>query len=143
MILTFFLLVYVWIAFCVSKRPVFPQFIYFFNFLLRPVFLFDFVYQCTVHTSKISGGQCAPVDPMHCSWDLQTFFLFFFRKFFIKNRSHGTIHTFKNDFATIFSVFSKISGIQTNLQQLQYGVNVYTLTHKYDIKQSYIYIHTF
>ena len=36
--------------------------------------------------------------------------------FFIKNRSYGTIHTFKNYFATMFSVFnfSKISSIQTD-----------------------------
>ena len=31
-----------------------------------------------------------------------------------KNGSHSTIHTFKNYFATVFSVFSKISGIQTD-----------------------------
>ena len=30
----------------------------------------------------------------------------------IKNGSHGTIHTFKNYFATVFLVFSKISCIQ-------------------------------
>ena len=37
----------------------------------------------------------------------------FFNNFFIKNRSHGTIHTFKNDFTTVFLVFnfSKISFI--------------------------------
>ena len=29
-----------------------------------------------------------------------------FSNFFIKNRSHGSIHTFKNYFATVFSVFS-------------------------------------
>ena len=39
--------------------------------------------------------------------------LFFFNKTLIKNGSHGTIHTFKNYFATVFSVFSKISSIQT------------------------------
>ena len=38
----------------------------------------------------------------------------FFNKTFIKNGSHGTIHTFKNYFATVFLVFSKISGIQTH-----------------------------
>ena len=32
----------------------------------------------------------------------------------IKNRSHDTIHTFKNYFITVFSVFSKISCIQSN-----------------------------
>ena len=30
----------------------------------------------------------------------------FFNYFFIKNGSHGTIHIFKNYFATVFSVFS-------------------------------------
>ena len=29
-----------------------------------------------------------------------------FSKIFFKNGSHDTIHTFKNDFATVFSVFS-------------------------------------
>ena len=39
-----------------------------------------------------------------------------FSNFFIKNGSHSTIHTFKNYFATVFSVFSfsKISSIQTD-----------------------------
>ena len=39
-----------------------------------------------------------------------------FSNFFIKNRSHGTIHIFKSYFTTVFSVFSfnKISSIQTN-----------------------------
>ena len=40
-------------------------FLFFFFFLERPAFLFDFVCQCTVHSSKISGGQCTPVGPMH------------------------------------------------------------------------------
>ena len=37
-----------------------------------------------------------------------------FRKKNIKNGSHNTIHTFKNYFATVFSIFSKISCIQTD-----------------------------
>ena len=41
---------------------------------------------------------------------LQKFF-FFFTKTFIKNRFHGTIYTFKNCFAIVFSIFSKISDI--------------------------------
>ena len=35
----------------------------------------------------------------------------FFSNFFITNESHGTIHTFKNYFTTVFLVFSKISSI--------------------------------
>ena len=47
-----------------------------------------------------------PVGPMHCSRNSQTSF---FNKTFIKNGSHGIIHTFKNYFAIMFSVFNKIS----------------------------------
>ena len=51
------------------------------------------------------------VGLMHCLRDLQTSF---FNKTFIKNWSHGTIHIFKNYLVTMFSVFSKISDIQTH-----------------------------
>ena len=77
-------------------------------FFCLPLFLtFQHVYctlfinSCTVH-NKISGG-------MHTSGshllftDPQTSL---FSNFFIKNGSHDTIHTFKNYFATVFSVFS-------------------------------------
>ena len=41
---------------------------------------------------------------------------FFFSKTFIKNGSHGIIHTFKNYFAIVFSIFSfsKINSIHTD-----------------------------
>ena len=55
------------------------------------------------------------VGPVHCSRDLQ---ISLFINFFIKNGSHGSIHTFKNYFTTVFSVFSKISSIQTDLSPL-------------------------
>ena len=42
---------------------------------------------------------------MHCSSTVHVFKN-------IKNGSHDTIHTFKNYFATVFSVFSKINCIQ-------------------------------
>ena len=38
----------------------------------------------------------------HCSWDPQSLY----SEKNNKNGSHGTIHTFKNYFATVFSVFS-------------------------------------
>ena len=46
-------------------------------------------------------------------WNPQTSI---FSNFFIKNKSYGTIYTFKNYFTTVFSVFnfSKISSIQIN-----------------------------
>ena len=37
-----------------------------------------------------------------------------FSNFFIKNGSHNIIYTFKNYFATVFSVSAKISSIQTH-----------------------------
>ena len=48
----------------------------------------------------------SPVNSVsvHCLCDPQTSL---FSNFFIKNGSHGTIHTFKNYFATVFSVFNK------------------------------------
>ena len=73
---------------------------------------------------------------VHCSWTVAALFDFstpfntsvgpvnsardsqisFFINFFTKNGSYGTIHTFLNYFATVFSVFNfnKISFIQTN-----------------------------
>ena len=46
---------------------------------------------------------CVCQWPIHCSPNSQTSFL---NKIFIKNGSHGTVHTFKNYFAIVFSVFS-------------------------------------
>ena len=61
-------------------------------------------------------------DNMHCSLGPMNSHALFtgptstlFRKKKFKNRSHGTIYTFKNYFVTVFSVFSKISGIQMDL----------------------------
>ena len=42
-----------------------------------------------------------------------------FNNFFIKNGFHGTIYTFKNYFATVFSVSAKISSIQTDPEHYQ------------------------
>ena len=67
---------------------------------------FQFLNTCTKQSFYVT-----PVGPMHCLWDPQTSF---FSNFFIKNWSHSTIHTFKNYFAIMFSVFNKISGIQTD-----------------------------
>ena len=71
-------------CFCISR---------FFFFLMRSTF------------------QCFSMGSMHSLWNSQTSF---FNKTFIKNGSHDTIHTFKNYFVTVFSVFSKISSIQTD-----------------------------
>ena len=55
------------------------------------------------------------MGPVHCLQDPQ---ISFFSNFFIKNESRGTIHLFKNYFATVFSVFNKISYIQMDIAQL-------------------------
>ena len=62
-------------------------------------------------------------DNGYCSWTVAATFdyfnpqISFFSNFFIKNWSHGTVYTFKNYFAIVFSFFnfSKISYIQTDL----------------------------
>ena len=57
------------------------------------------------HVSMLSSGSCALfMGPTNL----------FFQQTFIKNEFQGTIHTFKNYFTTVFLVFSKISGIQTD-----------------------------
>ena len=60
--------------------------------------LFFFSFQAV--TFDYSPANSASV---HCSWVPQTSL---FSNFFIKNRFHDTIHTFKNYFTTMFSVFS-------------------------------------
>ena len=51
----------------------------------------------------IGFAMARSVGPMYCSRDPQ---ISLFSNFFIKNESHDTIHTFKNYFTIIFSVFS-------------------------------------
>ena len=47
--------------------------------------------------------QCFLMNSVYYLWNPQTSF---FNKIFIKNRSYGTIHTFKNYFTIMFSVFN-------------------------------------
>ena len=59
---------------------------------------------------------------------------FFFNKTFIKNWFHCTFHIFKNCFTTVFSVFNKISNIQTHPKSLIIKIcynctNIYFLHH--------------
>ena len=87
-----------------------------FSFLF---FLIFFIYTCfsfqetnyTVH-ALFTNGSCT----IYTLFTRPTTTLF---KKKIKNGFHGTIHTFKNYFATIFSVFSKISYIQMDTQSSQ------------------------
>ena len=50
---------------------------------------------------------------MHCLCTIHETYNHFIQKK-IKNESYDTIHTFKIYFTTVFSVFSKISCIQTD-----------------------------
>ena len=65
------------------------------------VSMFSLLFFFLVAIMDFSSMNSAPV---HCSRDLKNSL---FSNFFIKNRSHGTIYTFKNYFAIVFSVFSK------------------------------------
>ena len=51
----------------------------------------------------LKSGICGSMNSawVHCLWVLQ---IPLFSHFFIKNRSHDTIHIFKNYFPTVFSV---------------------------------------
>ena len=88
----------------------------------RPAFHFIFFLKCVFSFLWL---YVTPVDPMHCLRDPQTSF---FSNFFIKNGSHGIIHTFKNYFAIIFSVFSKINGIQTD-PKCAFGIDKRKITY--------------
>ena len=89
-------------------------------------FVFCFFFFFFFIVARISG------DKFHCSWtiaiykfDFSTLFITLvgpvhysrdsqislFSNFFIKNGFYSTIHTFKNYFVTVFSVFSKKSYI--------------------------------
>ena len=95
-------------AFCVF---LFFFLFFFFPFLMHAfLFLGDKVHcSCTVH-----------ILFTHCSRDSQPLYL---EKKYIKNESHSTIHTFKNYFATVFSISNQITiATHPNLQQ------VYVLT---------------
>ena len=82
-----------WLSMCLDCAFARPRF-----FFLR--FLFFFFFQASV------------VDQVFCEQCFRTLFtdpqITFFNNFFIKNRFHNTIYTFKNYFATVFlvSVFS-------------------------------------
>ena len=75
-----------------------------------PLFFFSFFLVSRIFWLLVSV-QCTPVY-------YSATFLATFQQLFIKNGSHGTIHTFKIYFATVFSLFSKINCIQRTLSML-------------------------
>ena len=62
-----------------------------------------FAFSLLFFLAAIFDFSAIPVGPMHYLQDPQTSL---FNNFFIKNSPYGTIHTFKNYFVTMFSVFS-------------------------------------
>ena len=83
---TIIVIVLVWIA-LISAASAFPQFFFFF-FSFQPQWLT----RSSVNSAFVYCSQIPPTP--------------LFINFFIKIESHSTIHTFKNYFATIFSVFN-------------------------------------
>ena len=74
---------------------------FFFFFLTR--FHLEYCGYCSMNSNRNCWLSAVNSAHMHC---LRTHKFHFFINFFIKNGSHSTIHTFKNYFATVFSVFS-------------------------------------
>ena len=72
------------------------------------VFLFFFFNNFFMHTFQLLG------DRVYCSCIIHGAHNHFIQKKNFKNEFHDTIHTFKNYFITVFSVFNKISCIQTD-----------------------------
>ena len=75
------------------------------RFSLSFFFLLFFGLAC--NSWLVNCEQCT----VHYSWVLQ---IILFSNFFIKNTFHNIIYTFKNYFATVFSISAKISLIQTD-----------------------------
>ena len=97
-------IVYVWIYWthvCVSQAA-FLFLLFFFFFMHFGVMRLLFMY-CSLNSNYkywlFCSKQCISVLFMDPQIPL-------FSNFFIKNGSHSTIHTFKNYFATVFSVFN-------------------------------------
>ena len=89
---------------CVLKFSVF-LFLFFFFFWFSRVSRSN---AATIHALFMNSSRICWL--FHCEQCTRALFIdpqiSLFSNFFIKNGSHGTIHTFKNYFATMFSVFN-------------------------------------
>ena len=97
-------LVYVWIHICVLNPCLCFAFLFFFFFFFTHFGETQLLFMyCSLNSNckcwLFCSKQCISVLFMDSQIPL-------FSNFFIKNGSHGTIYTFKNYFATVFSVFS-------------------------------------
>ena len=95
-----------------------------FTFVFSFLFFFFFV---IIHVQQLLGDYALFI---HYSLLFVQLFItvcaiFIRKKIYIKNRSHDTIHTFKNYFAKVFSVSAKISCIQTDPKYQNTNINRY------------------
>ena len=88
---------------------------------LRLLFFFFFFFHFTCFDERQGTIFTVAILFIHCNNIIHETHSHFIKKKNIKKGSHGTIHTFKNYFATVFSIFSfqflvsaTISLIQTN-----------------------------
>ena len=93
----------IWICICVCafESFVFSRFFFFFFLALMNSNLTVHACDYTVRETKLLFANCS--NTVHALFIGPTITLF---KKNIKNGSHGTIHTFKNYFVIVFSVFS-------------------------------------
>ena len=90
------------------------------RFLFHVFFFFFFFFSQPVIVNFVNGEQY-----IYVLFTIPQITLF--SNFFIKNVSHNTIYTFKNYFATVFSVSAKISSIQTRAK-LFHGFHPFNLS---------------
>ena len=105
--MTIFLFIDNLIILSIIQHKVPVQIRYLHIYVLKITFCFFFFFSQPHYLTKSTINSAR----VHCSWIPQ---ISLFSYFFIKNLSHGTIHTFKNYFVTMFSVSAKISSIQTD-----------------------------
>ena len=124
-----------------------PRFVLFFFFSLFSRVLEQCGYcSCTVHWTVAANVDFFLHEQYICALftDSQ---ISLFSNFFIKKGSYDTIHTFKNYFAIMFTVFSfnKISSIQTSpkwtrhLLKLNFLVRIYFVIKWRDTERIYIF----
>ena len=79
-------------------------------YCVKYILLLYYLYYFNVFNAKIKSLVCVWIEAFAFKPGSRTLFTgltkLFFNKLFIKNRSHIIIHTFKNYFVTVFSVFS-------------------------------------
>ena len=87
------------------------------RFWFHIFFYFIFIFSACMNSNCTVHAHGFTVQETKCT--VHGTYNHFVQKTNNKNRYHGTIHSFKNYFVTVFSVFSKISYIRTDLTYLE------------------------